>query len=798
MGSINEEGNSPYEDAAQAPGKVVDAATNAKGLYDDAKYLKNAYDKRKKNADDAKQTQQAAQQTAQNAQNTGQAAGGTAEAAGATAMAGKNTGETVANTGDAAAKTTQGAEQVGEALAEAGQTAEKAGEAAEAAKTAAEAGATAAGAASTAGVSLAVQAAIKTLKATGTAMSDLLTGEDHKMGLGAIIAVPVITIIFLVYMFSFYLTTNSSGEIENYHETEYADKADLDYSSRNKNYSSEKSLSALGYNGDMPYLNALEEYKSDTDEALKGAIMEQATSIVDALHPSAGEKVKTFFSRLLHLPGSEYEYVEDQTLNTFYDNPYPYSLKINSSEYYSIGDYLKTNGFTGVGAFKFTRNHTFPSGRFKTMPEDAINNDLNYIEFNNVMSQGKAFSTYDGTYMDYKAMFDNPDAQALTFEMTIENPDGDVGPTYYGRHISGYQDIPLYNEDGSPQLDSEGNQETTQEPIWEQTPDTANPADIDFCEEKYYYYNVVVKPYGLRELYAIAEHDEKGAYHLTADDEKPGESIYRNHPGSKDDTVKPIKNNEMLDRNEMYDRIYLRTDAESSEIDEDEFGPSCTKDRDRLSFLYNCSAPTLDGSDVVTTGRSAIYYIPLDKLITAGDLSKIIGDMPDDDIEDDIGEADVPVHPFSGDEKAFLEEIKALVIADMHNTGIPASLTAAQALLESRHGTSGLTKKANNLFGIKGSYHGMYVIMKTREVIDGKDVYVDAKFRAYNSWAESISDHSALFVNNPSRYGNLIGETDYKKAARNVQADGYATDPNYASSLISIIEAYGLDKWDKE
>ncbi len=798
MGSINEEGNSPYDDAAQAPGKLVDAASSAKSTYDKAKDLKEAYDKRKQNADNAKQAQQTAQQTTQNAQNTGQAAGGTAEAAGATAMAGKDTGEAAAKTGEVAAKTGEGAEKAGETLAKAGETAEKAGEAAEAAKTAAEAGATAAGAASTAGVSLAVQAAVKTIKATGTAMSDLVTGEDHKMGIGAIIAVPVMTIIFLVYMFTFYLTTNSSGEIENYHETEYADKADLDYSSRNKNYSQDQTLSENGYNGDMPYLNALEEYKNDTDEALKGAIMEQATAIVDALHPDAGEQIKSVISRILHLPGSEYEYVEDQTLNTFYDNPYPYSLKINHSEYYSIGDYLKTNGFTGVGVFKFTRGHTFPSDRFKTMPEDAINNDLNYIEFNNVMSQGKAFSTYDGTYMDYKAMFSNPEAQALTFEMTIENPDGEVGPTYYGRYIVGYNEIPLYDENGYALLDENGNQQTNSEPIWEQTPDTANPADIDFCEEKYYYYNIVIKPYGLRELYAIAEHDDKGEYYLTSDDERPGESTYKNHPGSKDGNTKPIKNNEMLDRNEMYDRIYLRTDAESSEIDEDEFGPSCTEERSDLSFLYNYSAPTLDETDVVTTGRSAIYYIPLDKLLTAGDIGKIIGNMPDADIDDELGEAKVPKHDFNGDEQAFLNEIMDLVIADMKKTGIPASLTAAQALLESRHGMSGLTKDANNLFGIKGSYKGMYVFKRTREVVNGQDVYVNAKFRAYNSWAESISDHSALFVNNPSRYGNLIGETDYKKAAKNVQADGYATDPKYASSLISIIEAYGLDKWDKQ
>lgn len=146
----------------------------------------------------------------------------------------------------------------------------------------------------------------------------------------------------------------------------------------------------------------------------------------------------------------------------------------------------------------------------------------------------------------------------------------------------------------------------------------------------------------------------------------------------------------------------------------------------------------------------------------------------------------------------FLEKIKPLVIADMKTTGILASLTAAQAYLESNKGNSGLAKTANNLFGMKGKYNGAYVSMATKEYSAAAGYYtITAAFRKYPSWAESIADHSGLF-NRLARYKNLRGETDYKKACKYVKDDGYATSPTYTDSLIKIIETYHLYEWDKE
>ena len=147
-------------------------------------------------------------------------------------------------------------------------------------------------------------------------------------------------------------------------------------------------------------------------------------------------------------------------------------------------------------------------------------------------------------------------------------------------------------------------------------------------------------------------------------------------------------------------------------------------------------------------------------------------------------------------DQEFLNKIKPDVIQDMHDSGILASLTAAQAFIESNKGGSKLAQDPNNnLFGVKGSYNGSYVTMKTKEYVNGKYIVVDAAFKKYPNWLASIKDHSAMF-NRLKRYENLRGERNYKTACINVQKDGYATSPVYADTLIRIIETYRLYEWD--
>lgn len=150
------------------------------------------------------------------------------------------------------------------------------------------------------------------------------------------------------------------------------------------------------------------------------------------------------------------------------------------------------------------------------------------------------------------------------------------------------------------------------------------------------------------------------------------------------------------------------------------------------------------------------------------------------------------------EQKSFIERVGKLAAADMQKSGVLASLTIAQAILESGWGKSGLTVKANALFGIKAgsSWKGRVYSTKTQECYDGVNfTTVTALFRAYGSWAESVADHSALLTG-AARYKAIIGEQDYKTACRAIKAAGYATDPQYADKLIQIIESYNLTAYD--
>ena len=142
----------------------------------------------------------------------------------------------------------------------------------------------------------------------------------------------------------------------------------------------------------------------------------------------------------------------------------------------------------------------------------------------------------------------------------------------------------------------------------------------------------------------------------------------------------------------------------------------------------------------------------------------------------------------------FIARIKDAAIAAQKKYGVPASLTIAQAILETGWGKYSV---GNNIFGIKASpsWTGKTVNCKTGEVYGGKKVTITGEFREYDSITDSIADHARLFAVNPC-YHNIVGCKDYRQACRNVQADGYATDPQYADQLIEIISEYDLTQFD--
>jgi LysM repeat protein len=122
-------------------------------------------------------------------------------------------------------------------------------------------------------------------------------------------------------------------------------------------------------------------------------------------------------------------------------------------------------------------------------------------------------------------------------------------------------------------------------------------------------------------------------------------------------------------------------------------------------------------------------------------------------------------------------------IRDMIKTGVPASITLAQAAFESGDGNSELARTANNHFGIK--CHKEW----TGETFTKDDENRNECFRKYNSVLESFDDHSN-FLRTRDRYAFLftIPKTDYKAWAKGLKQAGYATNPNYPAHIIKIIE----------
>ena len=139
----------------------------------------------------------------------------------------------------------------------------------------------------------------------------------------------------------------------------------------------------------------------------------------------------------------------------------------------------------------------------------------------------------------------------------------------------------------------------------------------------------------------------------------------------------------------------------------------------------------------------------------------------------------------------YIAKYSSIAISEMQRSGIPASITLAQGMLESRYGLSSMATDGNNHFGIK-----------CHRDWKGKKMYYDDDaphecFRVYRSAEESFRDHSD-FLRYWDRYKPLfeLDPTDYKGWAHGLKKAGYATDPAYATKLIKIIEQYKLYRFD--
>ena len=142
-------------------------------------------------------------------------------------------------------------------------------------------------------------------------------------------------------------------------------------------------------------------------------------------------------------------------------------------------------------------------------------------------------------------------------------------------------------------------------------------------------------------------------------------------------------------------------------------------------------------------------------------------------------------------QQEYIQKYSDLAVEEMYRSGVPASITLAQGLLESGYGLSELAVKGNNHFGIK--CHNAWTGAKVYHDDDAKGEC----FRKYDSPEESFRDHSD-FLRYRDRYKFLfdLDPTDYKGWAHGLRKAGYATDPKYPEKLIRIIEEYELYLYD--
>ncbi|VWC46476.1 flagellar rod assembly protein FlgJ [Burkholderia lata] len=149
------------------------------------------------------------------------------------------------------------------------------------------------------------------------------------------------------------------------------------------------------------------------------------------------------------------------------------------------------------------------------------------------------------------------------------------------------------------------------------------------------------------------------------------------------------------------------------------------------------------------------------------------------------------------DADAFVDRLAGPAQAASASTGIPARFIVGQAALESGWGKreirAGDGSTSYNVFGIKATkgWTGRTVSALTTEYVNGTPRRVVAKFRAYDSYEHAMTDYANLLKNNPRYSGVLSASRSVEGFAHGMQKAGYATDPNYAKKLISIMQQIG-------
>jgi peptidoglycan hydrolase-like protein with peptidoglycan-binding domain len=143
----------------------------------------------------------------------------------------------------------------------------------------------------------------------------------------------------------------------------------------------------------------------------------------------------------------------------------------------------------------------------------------------------------------------------------------------------------------------------------------------------------------------------------------------------------------------------------------------------------------------------------------------------------------------------FIEFVGSRARKAMAATGVPASVTVAQAILETGWGKHTIGP-AKNLFGIKGKGPAGSIRVPTREFVNGRWITVQANFAKYHSFEESVTEHARFFLRNKRYAKALAVKNDAEAFAREIHKAGYATGPTYADDLVSLMRRHNLRRFD--
>jgi flagellum-specific peptidoglycan hydrolase FlgJ len=195
---------------------------------------------------------------------------------------------------------------------------------------------------------------------------------------------------------------------------------------------------------------------------------------------------------------------------------------------------------------------------------------------------------------------------------------------------------------------------------------------------------------------------------------------------------------------------------------------------------------------VVTTTKRPVQYKPISKVEVKKPVTKPVENTSSQK-PSEVLDATSKVIVTTDIVLNYISQFKVIAQDNMRSHKIPASITLAQAILESGSGVGDLALKANNHFGIK--CHKEW----TGDSVRHDDDSSQECFRKYNDPSQSFEDHSNFLTSRPW-YNNLflLDISDYKKWAYGLKKSGYATDPKYPAKLIGLIEKYQLYNYDKE